>query len=348
MPIKINYFSLKHICFSLLLYAQICTASAAAITLNTLQKSQSIKLFTPDKVLHYIRTQRAVPRVLLFSSFDRACKTCNAANRAFYQLSKSKHDVFEFVFVNTHPWRAKELETSLVYRLNNHSPVTVVLHGSRILRRLATANYQKMPRYLAEVQIIIAKNRLPLYGDRLGKGKVNSLVITDKFETFLHKYLQSKDDYKALAVALNKRSGWTASQKVGFLSQRAANYQALQQCTARWRAKGNSGACKLYMMSDQYVYKQSAAQINARLTALPKLATRIDKHVLKLQEKTNHKALAYAVNKTGNWTMSIVSNQKSERRAKQAVLKSCEKQRLLKKLNRPCKLYFLDDKLVRN
>ena len=296
--------------------------------------------------MRYIRKRPAKPLVVLFSSFDSACKACEAANRAFFKLSRSDNFKFSFAFVNTQPWKKKELETLLFFKLSNSQPVTLILKNAKVLRKLTGGDYQKMPRYLKEAKDIISNKRLAFYGERLGGGRIHSIVITDKFNSFLTKYLQNQDDYKAVAVALSKRYAWTASKKVGYLSQAAANYQALQQCNNRWKSKGNSSACKLYMVGDQYVFEKSNAQIKAITASLNNLQTPLDKYVLKLKSRKNNKALAYAVNKAGNWTSSYVYNHNSEQGATRAVLKICEKRRQQKNMTQPCSLYYVNDKLI--
>ena len=203
-----------------------------------------------------------------------------------------------------------------------------------------------MSGYLAEAQDIIGKKRLDMYGQRLAAGSIHTIVIGDKFNSFLSKYYASENNYKAVAVAVGKRFSWTASQKVGYLSQGAANYQALLQCNTRWKSKGNNGLCKLYLAGDQYVYQKSKRQIKAITASLNNLQTPLDKYVLKLKNLKNNKALAYAVNKTGNWTSSYVYNHNSEQGATDAVLRSCEKRRVKRNMMQACSLYYVNDKLI--
>ncbi|MEH6442755.1 MAG: hypothetical protein V7784_02565 [Oceanospirillaceae bacterium] len=332
-----------------MLQAQIVNAASLNNKTNhALKTSKHITLLSPKTVMAHIRKQKNKPLVVLFSSFDIACHLCANANQAFYKLSVREKRGFEFVLVNTQPWLKKELETSLYYKVNIKSPVTLVLYKTKVLKRLVGDKYSKMTNYLTAVKKDIHQNKLALYGDKLTAGNFSAIVISDKYQQVLSKYLAAADDYKALAVASNKRNGWTASRKMGYLSQQAANSQALQQCNDRWHAKGYKNNCKLYMISDQYVYNKSTAQIKALTASLTGLTTRIDKHALKLKSKHKNTALAYSVSRSGNWTSSYVFNKKSEQIAVNTVLKNCEKSRLKKNLNSPCKLYFVNDKFVTN
>ncbi len=320
--------------------------SAGELNIRAFQGNHNITVLTPDDAMLHIRKKQTKPLVVLFSSFDPACKTCNDANRGFFKLSRTDSEQFSFAFVNTQPWKKKELESALFYRLSNSQPISLILQNAKVLRRLAGGDYQKMPRYLKEVKDIIGKKRLEFYGQRLSAGSIHSIVITDKFSSFLTKHLDSQKNYKAVAVAVGKRFAWTASQKVGYLSQGAANYQALQKCNTRWKSKGNSGVCKLYMVGDHYVYEKPNAEIKSITASLNNLQTPLDKYVLKLKKLKNNKALAYAVNKKGNWTSSYVYNHNSEKGATSAVLKSCEKRRVQRNMTQPCSLYSVNDKQV--
>lgn len=319
------------------------SGTLASPKLNSFKIQRNVAVLSPQDSMRYIRQARNKTLVVLFSSFDKACQSCALANREFYALAKNNRHV-KFAFVNTQPWRAKELETVLFYRLSNTKPVTLIFHNKKVLRKLVGANYKKMPSYLKAAKEIVAQGRLALYGDKLANGSFSAVVISDQYHAFLNKYLKNEKNYKALAVALGKRRQWTASQKTGYLSQSAANYQALQKCNIRWKAKGNSGQCKLYMAGDQYVYTKSSAQIKAISAGINNKQTPLDKYVLKLKPLKSNKALAYAVNDSGNWTSSYVYNHSSEKSAKRAVLASCEKRRLKMNMNKPCSLYYVNDR----
>jgi len=319
---------------------------ASSLQLTDLQKSNYITVLTPQAAMAHIRKPRKKPLVVLFSSVESRCRTCANANQSFYRLSHKERGKFDFAFINTQPWGARELESTLFYRLSKKHPVTLVMHNRKVLRKLIGDAYQKMPSYLNEVKEIIAQERLPLYGEKLANKSFNAVVISDQYSEFLTKYFNNKKHYKAIAVALGKRSKWTASQKVGYLTQAAANYQALKQCNQRWQSKGNSGQCQLYLMGDEYVYNKSSAQIKSIIAAMPKMPTPLDDFVLKLKQFDNNKALAYAVNDAGSWTSSYVYNHRSEKSATSAVLKSCEQRRIKKNMKQPCRLYFVNGKLL--
>jgi len=320
--------------------------ASSALQIKDLQSSKQIAVLSPQGAMAHIRKARRKPLVVLFSSLDASCRTCAKANHSFYRLSQKEHSNFNFAFVNTKPWGARELEATLFYRLSSKHPVTLIMHHKKVLRKLVGDNYQNMPRYLKEVKKIISARRLPMYGDKLANASFNAVVISDQYSAFLSKYFNNKKHYKAIAVALGKRNKWTASQKVGYLTQAAANYQALKQCSQRWQARGNKGECQLYMMGDEYVYKKSDAEVKQLIASMPKMPTPLDHYVTKLKHLNGNKALAYAVNDAGNWTSSYVSSHRSERSATASVLESCEKRRLKKSINGPCRLYFVNDKFI--
>lgn len=231
-------------------------AFGASASQKKIVSSAHITVLKPQQTLHKVRAHRSKPLVVLFSSFDRRCSSCEKANRAFYQLSKQQKR-FDYIFVNTMPWAAKELETSLHYRVNIRHPATMMFYQGKILKRVIGDDYSKMTSYLKEVTRIIATGNLALYGESLSGRSFNEVIISDRYRKFLDKYLASNRNYKALAVAFASRGTWTASQKVGFSSQQKANSQALKQCNDNWRAKGRSGSCKLYMVGNRYVHNKS-------------------------------------------------------------------------------------------
>ncbi|NQZ33401.1 MAG: hypothetical protein HRU06_19200 [Oceanospirillaceae bacterium] len=318
-------------------------SATSSANLKAFKASRNIAVLTSTNAMSYIRQPNVKLLVVLFSTFDKSCKTCANANRNFYALAKQHKDI-NFAFVNTQPWRAKELESVLFFRLSNTKPVSLIFHNTKVLRKLVGANYQKMPGYLKAARNIITSGHLPMYGNKLANGSFSAVVISDQYQAFLTKYLNNEKNYKALAVALGKRQKWTASQKVGYLSQADANNQALSQCNQRWKSKGNRGACQLYMVGDEYVYGKSGPQIKAITAAIKNKQTPLDKYVLKLKPLKNNKALAYAVNKNGSWTSSYVFNHSSVRSATKAVLASCEKRRLQKNMSSPCSLYYVNDR----
>ncbi len=321
-------------------------AVGASINLVLLQKAKHIIVLKPSQTLAHIRRQTTKTQVVLFSSFDKNCQSCSTANRAFYNLSLKHAAKIGFIFINTQPWGNVELETGLKYRLSNTQPVSLILYQTKILRRLVGSDYHKMADYVSEVAAIVSQKRLAFYADELRYGDFHAVVIRDKYAVFLDKYLNTRDDYKAVAVALGKRDAWTASQKVGYLSQTAANQQALMQCNQRWNSTAKKSKCKLYMVGDEYVYTKTAGQIAAITQAKTGLVTRIDKSIAQLNRMKNNKALAISLNRQGNWTSSYVYNQKSAIQAKNAVLKSCEKRRLKRNITAPCQLYFLNGDVI--
>jgi len=329
-----------------LIFSVLNVYASPALQIKDLQSSKQISVLSPQGAMAHIRKARKKPLVVLFSSFDANCRTCAKANHGFYRLSQKERSNFNFAFVNTKPWGARELEATLFYRLSSKHPVTLVMHHKKVLRKLVGDNYQNMPRYLKEVKTLISAGRLPMYGDKLANTSFNAVVISDQYSAFLSKYFNNKKHYKAIAVALGKRSKWTASQKVGYLTQTAANYQALKQCSQRWQSSGNKGQCQLYMMGDEYVYNKSNAEIKQIIASMPKMPTPLDNYVTKLKHLNSNKALAYAVNDAGNWTSSYVTGHRSERSATASVLKSCEKRRLKKRINGSCRLYFVNDKII--
>ena len=127
--------------FSLLLIS--VAISAAELNLKAFQGNSKITVLTPDNAMQQIRKKQSRPLVVLFSSFDPACKTCKDANRGFFELSRSGNEEFNFAFVNTQPWNKKELESALLYRLSNSHPVSLILKNAKVLRRLAGGDYQK-------------------------------------------------------------------------------------------------------------------------------------------------------------------------------------------------------------
>jgi len=329
-----------------LIFSVFSVYASPALQIKDLQSSKQISVLSPQGAMAHIRKARKKPLVVLFSSFDANCRTCAKANHGFYRLSQKERSNFNFAFVNTKPWGARELEATLFYRLSSKHPVTLVMHHKKVLRKLVGDNYQNMPRYLKEVKTLISAGRLPMYGDKLANTSFNAVVISDQYSAFLSKYFNNKKHYKAIAVALGKRSKWTASQKVGYLTQTAANYQALKQCSQRWQSSGNKGQCQLYMMGDEYVYNKSNAEIKQIIASMPKMPTPLDNYVTKLKHLNSNKALAYAVNDAGSWTSSYVTGHRSERSATASVLKSCEKRRLKKRINGSCRLYFVNDKII--
>jgi hypothetical protein len=232
-----------------------------------IESSRHITLLDPKHALKKIRANHSRILVVLFSSFDRRCKSCSEANQRFYQLSKEQQQRYDFVFVNTMPWAAKELETSLHYRVNIRHPATMLFYKGRILKRVIGSDYTKMPKYLSQANSIISAKQLALYGMSLSGSNFNEVVISDKYRKFLDKYIASKRNFKALAVAVTRRSKWTASQKTGYSSQQQANTQALKQCNERWQGKGNKGSCKLYMVGNRYVYNNASVQIDQTLAS---------------------------------------------------------------------------------
>ncbi len=227
--------------------------------------STHITVLKPQHTFKKIRNHSKKPLVVLFSSFDRRCPSCERANQGFYKLSEQQKKRFDFIFVNTMPWAAKELETSLHYRVNIRHPATMMFYQGKILKRVIGDNYSKMTSYLNEVEQIIASDRLALYGKSLSGRSFNEVIISDKYRRFLDKYLASKRNYKALAVAYAGRGKWTASQKVGYSSQQKANNQALKQCNENWKGKGQAGSCKLYMVGNRYVFNNASVQIDQSL-----------------------------------------------------------------------------------
>ncbi len=245
------------------------TASAygASTGQRKISSSRHITVLKPQQTMAKIRANNSKVQVVLFSSFDSICQSCRKANQHFYQLSTKQHKRYDFVFVNTMPWAAKELETSLHYRVNIRHPATMLFYKGKILKRVIGNDYTKMPGYLKEAHKIIGNNQLALYGTSLSGSNFNEVVISDRYRKFLDKYFVSKRTFKALAVGVTGRNKWIGSQKVGYPTQQQASSQALKQCNERWISKGNKGLCKLYMVGNRYVYNQSSTQINQKIAA---------------------------------------------------------------------------------
>ncbi len=233
------------------------SAYSASIDQRKISSSRHITVLKPQQTVVKIRANNSKVQVVLFSSFDGTCQSCRKANQHFYQLSTKQHQRYDFVFVNTMPWAAKELETSLHYRVNIRHPATMMFYQGKILKRVIGDDYSKMGNYLREVERIIASDSLALYGESLSGRSFNEVIISDRYRKFLDKYLASQRNFKALAVAYAGRGKWTASQKVGYASQQKANNQALKQCNDNWKSKGRQGSCKLYMVGNRYVHNKS-------------------------------------------------------------------------------------------
>lgn len=243
------------VCLWIILFSQYSFSASASQ--KKITASKHITVLKPQQTLKKVRNHRKKPLVVLFSSFDRRCPSCERANQGFYQLSQQQRQRFDFIFVNTMPWAAKELETSLHYRVNIRHPATMMFYQGKILKRVIGDNYSKMTSYLSEVEKIIASDSLDLYGESLSGRSFNEVIISDRYRQFLDKYLASERNFKALAVAFAGRGKWTASQKVGYASQQKANSQALKQCNDSWKGKGRPGSCKLYMVGNRYVHNKS-------------------------------------------------------------------------------------------
>jgi thiol-disulfide isomerase/thioredoxin len=320
-----------------------------SVNLKALQQAKHIDVLSADKSYAYIKKQTAKPVVVLFSTFNRSCSSCAQANDAFYQLSLKNRDKFKFLFVNIKSWGNAELTSHLYFRVNADHPETLVLYRSKIIRKLIGADYQKMPNYLKSTLNVLATKRLQLYGDRLGHGTFNAIVISDKYDAFLTKYLKKKNSFKAVAVAFNKKNTWAASQKSGAQTQQAANSLALRQCNKLWKNK--QGACKLYMAGNTYVHQQNIREVplpasfQEQASVQAQAPTRIDKYALKQKHKfrknTGKLAMAYSMNPSGAWTSSFVHSYKTQRSADDAAIRGCEKRRKAKRYNRPCLLYNL-------